>query len=96
MDPTPVRSGKGIFPAQAYNQAVQLVAQNPLAGEWVSYFAPHPPRSFTCNWNLNVQQELAQVATLTIAYVGSRGVHLPYNTDDANIVMPTLTPMGYV
>ena len=28
---------------------------------------------------------------LTIAYVGSRGVHLPYHTDDANIVMPTKT-----
>ena len=63
--------------------------QGPLVGERVSYFDPHPPRSFTYNWNLNVQQESSPNATLTIAYVGSRGVHLPYHTDDANIVMPT-------
>jgi hypothetical protein len=96
VDPTIVRPGAGTFPTQAYNLAVQTAAQSPLAGERVSYFDPHPPRSFTYNWNLNVQQEITSAATLTVAYVGSRGVHLPYHTDDANIVMPTLTAEGYV
>jgi hypothetical protein len=95
-DPTLIRPGAGTFPTQAYNLALNEVAQGPLVGERVSYFDPHPPRSFTYNWNLNVQQEIASKATLTVAYVGSRGVHLPYHTDDANIVMPTQTPAGYV
>jgi hypothetical protein len=96
VDPTLVRPGAGAFPTQAYKQAVSLVAQNPLAGERVSYFDPHPPRSFTYNWNVNVQQELSSATTLTLAYVGSRGIHLPYHTDDANIVIPRLTSQGYL
>jgi hypothetical protein len=31
-----------------------------------------------------------------VGYIGSRGVHLPYRTDDADIVIPTLTPQGYL
>lgn len=96
VDPTLVRPGAGTFPKAAYNQAVQLVAQSPLAGERVSYFDPNPPRSLAYNWNLNVQRQVTSSATLTIAYVGSRGAHLPYHTDDANIVLPTLTEQGYV
>jgi hypothetical protein len=96
IEPTLVRPGTGTFPTQAYNLALNEVAQGPLAGERVSYFDPHPPRSLTYNWNLNVQQEVAAKTTVTVAYVGSRGVHLPYHTDDANIVMPTKTAAGYV
>ncbi len=95
-EPTLVHPGAGTFPTKAYNLALNEVAQGPLVGERVSYFDPHPPRSLTYNWNLNVQQEIIANATLTVAYVGSRGVHLPYHTDDANIVIPTKTPAGYV
>jgi hypothetical protein len=96
IEPTLVHPGAGSFPNVAYTQAVAAVAQGPLVSERVSYFDPHPPRSLTYNWNLNIQQELATKTTLTIAYVGSRGVHLPYHTDDANIVLPTATAAGYV
>ena len=96
VEPTLVHPGAGTFPTQAYNLAVATVAQSALAGERVSYFDPHPPRSFTYNWNLNLQQGIASGTTVTIAYVGSRGVHLPYHTDDANIVMPTRTAAGWV
>jgi hypothetical protein len=96
INPTLVHPGTGTFPNSAYDLSLAAVASGPLVSERVSYFTPDPPRSFTYNWNLNVQQEVMQNATLTIAYVGSRGVHLPYHTDDANIVMPTLTAAGYV
>ena len=94
--PTLVHPGAGTFPNVAYNLALNAVAQGPLVSERVSYFQPHPPRSLTYNWNLNVQQEIAANGKLTVAYVGSRGVHLPYHTDDANIVLPTKTAEGYV
>jgi len=94
--PTLVHPGVGTFPTDAYSLALNAVAQGPLVSERVSYFDPHPPRSLTYNWNLNVQQEIVANATLTVAYVGSRGAHLPYHTDDANIVMPTKTADGYV
>jgi hypothetical protein len=32
----------------------------------------------------------------TVGYVGSRGVHQPYRLDDLNMVLPTLTPAGYL
>jgi hypothetical protein len=96
IDPTLVRPGAGTFPNGAYSLALNAVAQGPLVSERVSYFEPSPPRSFTYNWNLNVQQEIAANGKLTVAYVGSRGVHLPYHTDDANIVLPTKTDAGYV
>jgi Carboxypeptidase regulatory-like domain/TonB dependent receptor len=94
--PTLVHPGAGTFPTGAYTLAVDAVESGPLVSERVSYFDPHPPRSLTYNWNFTVQQEVAPNATLTMAYVGSRGVHLPYHTDDANIVMPTATPAGYI
>src|SRR5207244_9819733 len=31
-----------------------------------------------------------------LAYVGSRGVHQPFRVDDANLVIPTKTSLGYV
>jgi len=34
--------------------------------------------------------------TLMAGYVGSRGVHEPFRTDDADIVLPTKTPAGYL
>ncbi len=96
VDPTLVHPGAGTFPTGAYDLAVKAVASGPLTSERVSYFDPHPPRSFSYNWNLSLQQEILSNGSLTLAYVGSRGVHLPYHTDDANIVMPTKTAAGYV
>jgi hypothetical protein len=55
-----------------------------------------PPRNYILQWNLNVQRELTQNLTALIGYVGSRGVHQLFRSDDANIVMPTLTPQGYL
>lgn len=55
-----------------------------------------PPRSYTMQWNLDIQREFKGNMTAMIAYVGSRGVHLWYQTDDANIVLPTShTAQGY-
>src|SRR5438094_5369992 len=31
-----------------------------------------------------------------LAYAGSRGVHQPFLVDDANLVIPTKTSLGYV
>src|ERR1700730_5998370 len=34
--------------------------------------------------------------TATLAYVGSRGVHQPFRSDDINTTLPTLTSVGYL
>lgn len=61
-----------------------------------AYFDPKPPRSYVMQWNLTLQREFSKAFTLTAAYVGSRGLHQPFRVEDADIVLPTLTPRGYV
>jgi hypothetical protein len=55
-----------------------------------------PKRSYVMQWNLNVQRELVPNLTALLGYVGSRGVHEPFQRDDMNIVTPTLTSAGYL
>jgi hypothetical protein len=47
-------------------------------------------------WNFNLERELARGLTATAGYVGSRGVHQPYRQDNFDMVLPTLTPAGYL
>ncbi len=61
-----------------------------------AYFEPNPRRSYVMQWNLNVERELAKGLAATVAYAGSRGIHQPLRVEDADIVLPTLAPQGYV
>jgi len=60
------------------------------------YIDSHSKRNYIMNWNLNVQHEFGNNLVATIAYVGSHGVHQPFQLQDANIVLPTSsTSAGY-
>jgi hypothetical protein len=41
-------------------------------------------------------RDLTRDVTLRVGYVGSRGVHQIFRVEDADIVLPTLTPQGYL
>jgi hypothetical protein len=47
-------------------------------------------------WNLNIQQQVSKTTTMTVGYIGSRGIHQPFRTEDANMVLPTFTTQGYL
>jgi len=87
---------RGDFPTNAYTTSVQNCPLPSLACYRTAYIDPNPHRSYVMQWNLNVQREIAPQTSMTLAYVGSRGVRLPFRTDDADIVLPTLTPAGYL
>src|SRR4029077_16750424 len=53
----------------------------------VDYNANNTPRMY--QWNFNIQRQLFESTTLTVGYVGSRGVPL-YGARDINPVLPTL------
>ena len=53
-----------------------------------------PKRNYVMQWNLNVQRQLMADTTLTVGYVGSRGVHLLQRGDDGNMTFPTQTAAG--
>ncbi len=86
----------GAFPSEAYSLGLANLNPNSLEGQRVTYIQQNPGRSYVLQWHLQIQHEIARGTTATLGYVGSRGVHLPYATDDINIVMPTRTAAGYV
>jgi hypothetical protein len=60
-------------------------------------FTEHAPkRNYVMQWNFNLEHQFARSLTATIGYVGSRGVHQPYRQDNFDMVLPTLTPAGYL
>jgi Carboxypeptidase regulatory-like domain/TonB-dependent Receptor Plug Domain len=61
-----------------------------------AYIQPNPPRSYDMQWNFNIQQNIARDTVLQVGYTGSRGVHLPYFTNNFDMVLPASTPLGYV
>lgn len=79
----------GSFPGGAF------ALLNPSSLEY-GYVQHNPPRNYVLQWNLNVQRQLTPDLTALNSYVGSRGVHQPFRTDDANVVIPTLTSSGYI
>ena len=79
----------GDFPFKAYPKGVAAQSPGSLAGQRVAYVDPNPQRSYVAEWNLSIQQELPARMVATMGYIGSRGLHLPYRTDDADIVTPT-------
>ena len=80
------------FPTNAYQDIANTPTDHRL---FVLQY--HPPRNYVMQWNLNVQREILPGTTAMIAYVGSRGIHMWYQTDDANIVLPIAhTAQGYL
>jgi len=61
-----------------------------------AYFDPNPRRNYVMQWNLTIQRELAKDLSAMVGYVGSRGVHQPFRVEDVDMVLPTLTPQGYL
>jgi hypothetical protein len=61
-----------------------------------TYVESHPHRNYVTQWNLNLQYQLTPSLAAMIAYVGSRGVHQPFRVDEADLVIPTKTPSGYL
>ena len=79
----------GSFPATAFT----LLTPNQLRYE---YIESHPKRNYVMNWNFNIQQQFGSNLVATVAYVGSHGVHQPFQIQDWSIVLPTShTSAGY-
>ena len=60
------------------------------------FVEPNPHRSYTMNWNVNIQRALTSKTSLMVGYVGSHAIHQPFTTDDSNQVIPSLVSGQYV
>ena len=85
--------GKGLPPGSFYKGAESLLGLKALRA---TYVQPSPKRNYVMQWNFNVEQQITTSLSGVLAYVGSRGVHQPYYSNQFDIVMPTLTPDGYI
>ena len=70
-----------------------LITANKLRS---TYIESHPKRNYVAQWNLNLQYQLTPSLAAFVAYVGSRGIHQPFRVDEADLVIPTKTPSGYL
>jgi Carboxypeptidase regulatory-like domain/TonB dependent receptor len=84
----------GSFPTLAFD--IVDAASSTGSGFRQAYFGPNPKRNYVMQWNLTLARDLAKDLSVRIGYVGSRGVHQMFRVEDANIVLPTLTPQGYL
>jgi hypothetical protein len=60
----------------------------------VTYLQQNPRRNYVMQWNANIQREILPNLTAMVGYVGSRGVHQPYYSNQWDIVQPISTPEG--
>ena len=61
------------------------------------YMEHNPPMPVSYHWDLNIQRQLTRGMSITVGYIGSRSVHLPTQTNDADQVpqyLLTIAPNG--
>lgn len=81
-------------PVGSFYNGIYPLLSNSLASE---VYIDTPHRSYVMQYTLNIQRELPGRTTVTVGYVGSGGVHLPFRSDDVNMQLPeALTSAGYV
>jgi hypothetical protein len=82
--------------SQDPNNNGQAVLNKPLGRLSASTIETTPHRNYVMQWNLNVQRQITPDMSLSVGYLGSRGVHLMMRGDDGNMTIPTLTSAGYL
>jgi len=84
------------LPAGSFPTGAFAIVSGSSSGFRQGFFDPHPKRNYVMQWNLTAARDLARNVSLRVGYVGSRGVHQLFRVEDADIVLPTLTPQGYL
>ena len=86
-------SGANLPPGSFYSGAASHLLGSNLQA---AYYDSNPHRNYVMQWNFNVQREITPSLTALLGYVGSRGVHMPFEVDDLDMVLPKLTSAGYL
>ena len=84
---TLVNPPASVFP----NGAFALVGP---ASATAIYIEQNPPAAYKLQWNLNIERQITSNLSLTVGYVGSRGVHLPEHLNDTDQVPPGFVTIG--
>jgi hypothetical protein len=96
--PASTNGNQGFFPTGGGIPAQPIIPPTlagAIAAASVKSVAP-PKISMSMDWNLNIQRALTPSTSFTIAYVGSRSIHMPNNIDETNVVFPSSVTMDGV
>ena len=80
----------GLLPTPGRNADLQRI----LIGQSVNGAIYNDPYSYTQQWNFDVQRELPGGFALSVAYAGSKGVHLPGPDQQLNQLPPEFMALG--
>jgi hypothetical protein len=73
-----------VFPSGAYNLLTPATNRTVLIER-------HPRRPYKIERNITLQRELLPGTTISVAYVGANGLHLPVLDQDVDLVLPIST-----
>ena len=80
----------GLLPTPGRSANLQKI----LIGQSVNGAIYNDPYSYAQQWNLDVQRELPGGLALSVAYAGSKGVHLPGPDQQLNQLPPEFMALG--
>jgi hypothetical protein len=78
-----INPGQGTFP----KKVLDVVNFDPAQSQ-VTFAEPHPKRTYSMNWNFNIQRQLSSHLSAVVGYVGSHTVHNSFAAGDHNQVAP--------
>jgi hypothetical protein len=86
--------GPGTYPG-----GFAALARNGAGGgnslRW-GYNEQFPKRNYVMQYNLDIQRQITASMSVSVAYIGSRGLHNPHQMDDINTVFPYKTSAGWL
>ncbi len=78
-----------LLPPGGFPSAVAAVGSATSSFRIGHYIEQHPKRTYSLNYNLNVEQQISNNLTALIGYVGSHTLHTPFQAEDLNQVAPS-------
>ena len=82
-----------LLPPGGFPSAVAAVGAATSSIRIGHFIEQHPKRTYSLNYNLNVEQQISRNLSAMIGYVGSHTLHTPFQAEDMNQVAPSNVPV---
>ena len=66
----------------------------PTNGRIWNFTERNPSRNYVYQYNFNISRQITPNTTILVGYMGSRGLHNPFQADSSNTILPTKAPNG--
>jgi hypothetical protein len=87
LSPNAIAGAPDQFPFKISALSATLPGAATNTRTW-NYVEPNPKRNYVYQYNLNIQRQITPNMTILVGYVGSRGIHNPFQIDSSNTILP--------